>query len=76
MNKTPLNLDKLDDKDFQRFERELNLSKKIEKYHREQPFTDLNRTHSTATFFMREMVAKLKNNGDLRNKPIKEIRWS
>lgn len=74
MSEIALNLDKLNDKDFQRFERELELSKKIEKYHRERPFTFLNRTHSTATFFMREMLAKIINKQDdkLRDKLIEE----
>lgn len=74
MSEIALNLDQLDDKDFQRFERELETSKKIQKYHGEQPNTDLNRTHSTATFFMRESLAKIINKQDdkLSDKLIEE----
>lgn len=73
MTNIPLNLDLLNDADFNRFERELELSKKIEKYHREQPFTPLNRAHSTATFYMRETLAGIINKADeLRDKLSKE----
>ncbi len=74
MSEIALNLDQLNDEDFQRFGRELEMSKKIERYHREQPNTDMNRTHSTAAFFMRETLARIINKQDdkLSNKLIEE----
>ena len=73
MSEVALNLDKLDDTEFLRFERELELSRKIEKYHREQPNTPLNRTHATATFFMRESLARIinKRTDELGNKAVR-----
>ena len=78
MSEIALNLDKLNESEFGRFERELEVSKKIERYHKQQPNTELNRTHSTATFFMRETLAQIINKQDdkLSDKLIEEQKWN
>ena len=58
MNKVDFDLNKIEDEQLERFERELRITNNLEKYYREQRFR---RTTPPATFFMRELVAGLEN---------------